>query len=242
MKDIDPEEFREILEGLPEEVKDYLRQVADRSASEEEFLRNIFVGDCPHCGSKNTNDCSDLYVVEDPTLGLCGDCGHLWCLECGGKIRGDISSPEDLVCGHWEICENCELIDEESGLCEVPPWECERIVRWLEENDLAEIDYTDHCANICAWCSKPIPENEEVYGLGVKIKGGVDLKSNEGRIIPWFLPSINRSLPATVTAANSPAKKAGNDLMFMTCSKKCALALRAALQKDREIFEKINMN
>ncbi len=88
------------------------------------FISQIMVGDCPKCGSKNTHDCEgpDFYLdsnspkqvvktgsecgvareLEDPTIGHCDSCDHLWCIECGSMLAID-----DKACGHWAVCEEC---------------------------------------------------------------------------------------------------------------------------------------
>jgi len=90
----------------------------------DEFLREIFVGDCPRCGSSNTHDCTapdfelDLEgkpmkigsecsvarMLDDPCVGHCDDCDYLWCLECGSEL-----SMDNPICGHYAICEECNV-------------------------------------------------------------------------------------------------------------------------------------
>ena len=99
------------------------------------FINQIFVGDCPRCGSSNTHDCmalihepspldpqetmemgSDCGVameIDDIAVGHCDDCGHLWCLECGSQLSVD--SPN---CTHWELCESCGRTTEFPPHCD----------------------------------------------------------------------------------------------------------------------------
>ena len=90
--------------------------------------------------------------------------------------------------------------------------------------------------NICSWCKKKIPEDFEIFGLGVKFKEGIDMRDKEGKIIPLTLAVTNKTVSAMVTTGNSEAKQDGKDLMFMTCSKRCVKALKHALEKEKEMF------
>jgi len=117
------DDFKKIWDSIPKDVQDELTKALEESSatSVEEFISEIFVGDCPECGSRNTRDCEELPDIDDITIGLCNDCGRLWCTECGRTItKGD-------VCEHWEICEKCTRKKDEFGDCGIPPWECAEI-------------------------------------------------------------------------------------------------------------------
>ncbi len=242
MEKFDSEKLRGILEGLPQDVIEYVRMVAEKSQSKEDFLRMIFVGDCPKCNSRNSVQCDEVIGIDNPTLGLCVDCGFVWCLECGAQLDPDHWPEKEIRCGHWEICDACEWIQPHLGTCQIPPWECGKILKWLNENNLLSYVSEGKCANVCAWCERKIPEDSEVYGLGVKIKKEGQLRGKEGQVISWPLVKLNRVIPATVTSANSWAKRAGNDLMFMTCSKKCADALKNAIKREGAFVDRIIPN
>jgi hypothetical protein len=99
----------------------------------DEFLREIFVGNCPRCGSSNTHDCkapdfaldlegkpmkigsecSVARMLDNPCVGHCDDCDYLWCLECGCEL-----SMDNPVCGHWVICEECNIEEVKLSLTE----------------------------------------------------------------------------------------------------------------------------
>lgn len=88
----------------------------------------------------------------------------------------------------------------------------------------------------CAWCNKRIPKDHEVFGLGIKVREGIDLSDKEGKTISLFLVRKNKTVPANVVTSDSEAKRDGKDIMFMTCSQSCAESLKAALQKEKDIF------
>lgn len=231
MKEDTPEEFHNVWDTLPVEIQDYLKKIVEESPSEEQFITAIMVGECPKCGSANTVDCDEIQGIEDPTLGLCRNCGYFWCLECGFHLISGI------ICGHWEICKECGVDKDEFEDCGIPLWECEDIKKWLEKNFTVE-----PIKNICAWCGKEIPEDSEVFSLGAKVRQGFDIKGQEGRIIPLSLIQADKTIPAIVTTSNSDAKREGNDLLFMTCSQGCAKSLKKTLHKEKEIIDTISMN
>jgi hypothetical protein len=96
--------------------------------------------------------------------------------------------------------------------------------------------------NTCAWCNKRIPNNAEVFGLGVKVRQEIDLKGQEGTIISLFLDLTKRTVPAIVATSDSEAKRDGKDLLFMTCSQSCAESLKDAFQKEKDVIDNISMN
>lgn len=86
--------------------------------------------------------------------------------------------------------------------------------------------------NACAWCGSRIPEDSEVFTLSAKFKSGIDLTKNEGTIIPLKLELIDKVVPAIVPTADSPAKRAGKDVLFKICSNECSTALDEALKQE----------
>lgn len=86
--------------------------------------------------------------------------------------------------------------------------------------------------NTCAYCGATIPKETEVFSLSAKLRPGVDLKRNEGTVIPLTLEAADRIVLAIVPTADSAAKKEGKDILFMVCSDDCGNALRKALEKE----------
>lgn len=196
----------------------------EESETEEQFISAIMVGDCPKCESSNTIDCDDIEGIEDPTLGLCKNCGYFWCTECGSQL---ILS---FHCGHWEICEKCKETKDEFGYCGVMAWECEHIEEWLNKDSSIKSE------NTCAWCKKKMNEDAEVFGISAKVKKGVDIKGKEGKFISLHLVTKNKDVQGVVVTKDSPAKKEGYDLVFMACSQKCAKSLKTALSAEIKLF------
>jgi hypothetical protein len=82
----------------------------------------------------------------------------------------------------------------------------------------------------CAWCRKPIGPEDEVFSVGARARPWVRLP--EGGVLALALDAEHRRVLAIVPTRDSDAKRAGNDLLFATCSQACAEALREALQKQ----------
>ncbi len=254
MNEEERKDLQEMLDGMPPNIKrafddavdasgmsrdDFLEGLLGQmmsedvplSADEEQLLRAVFVGDCPDCGSSRTLSGDEIEQIDDPSVGYCEDCGLLWCLECGMYIEAGSDCP------HWDVCEECPEEKDEFGDCGIMPSECPVILEWQ-----AKVA-SDRVATVCAWCGNAIPEGDEVFGAGAKIREGIDLVQGSGR--EGFLMEVTiagRRVPTIVTGKNSEARKQGNDLMFMTCSIKCAEELKAALERERDIIEKTQLN
>jgi len=91
----------------------------------------------------------------------------------------------------------------------------------------------------CAWCDKRIPDDSEVFGLGVKARQRIGSRSREGKVIPVVLALVDKTIPAIVTTGDSQAKRNGYDLLFMCCSRECAGLLKDVLQEERNLFDEI---
>ncbi len=90
----------------------------------------------------------------------------------------------------------------------------------------------------CTWCGKRIPKDAEVFSLSAKVKAGVNLANHEGGVIHLPLTRPRRTVAAIVPTHDSPAKKAGNDLLFAICSQKCGQALKQALQQQIDMIDR----
>ena len=84
----------------------------------------------------------------------------------------------------------------------------------------------------CAWCENPIGPDKEVFGFGAKANPEVDLNNSEGKIIQLPLVKCRKVVPAMVATNDSQAKKEGNDLVFMICSRVCGMTLKEALEEE----------
>jgi len=121
------QEFEKLWETMPEEARDELMRLAEDSESEDEFVRAVFVGDCPRCASDETGMTEGPDGEEDLTVGVCKACDYVWCLECDQELT------PGTPCGHWDICESCEEMDDESGICPTSPDQCDVIQTWLSQ-------------------------------------------------------------------------------------------------------------
>ncbi len=220
------DEFFEAWESLPEDVKEALKKAIEEStaADVDQFISEIFVGDCPECGSSNTSDCEEIPEIEDVTVGLCMNCGYLWCTECERHLD------KGIVCVHWEICEKCDVEKNEFDDCGITTWECEKIMGNIDLNDNSFIE------SKCSWCNKTIDADSEVFSLGAKARKGIDISGYEGKTFPLTLIHSNKTVPAILTKSDSEAKKEGNDLLFMLCSPACSESLKVALKKEMIIL------
>ncbi|NOX54998.1 MAG: hypothetical protein GXP27_11295 [Planctomycetes bacterium] len=96
----------ELFQALPGEVQDAIASVFQEAGSGEEALRILFVGDCPRCGSQNTQDCDGDPDLEDITVGRCLECGQYWCTNCGELFADAHSTEHD--CSFWKELEETE--------------------------------------------------------------------------------------------------------------------------------------
>ena len=96
----DLKEFvKEMMDQLPPEALEQLRDLAGKAETEEDFVSFIMIGPCPKCGNELTKDGMSASGNEedgDPTVGICPDCGHQWCAECGQPVA------QDKPCPHWD--------------------------------------------------------------------------------------------------------------------------------------------
>ena len=89
----------------------------------------------------------------------------------------------------------------------------------------------------CAWCTKEISADEDIFGFGATASQDIDLDGQEGEFV-----SLNLALREMTVFAFVPEKTEGSsmseyDLLFITCSEACAQALKDELDLEREVFE-----
>jgi len=93
----------------------------------------------------------------------------------------------------------------------------------------------------CAWCNKKINESSSVYGMGGKLIQGVDFTKYQGGFMPLYLTLSKKIVPVMIVANDSPAKKDGNDLLYLTCNRICAESLKEALLNEKKnVIENIS--
>jgi hypothetical protein len=96
------------LADMSPDMIDELRDAFEKSASGEEFVNRIMIGDCPTCHSSNTSDCEHEPEIDDPTVARCFDCGQLWCPDCGELFKDREFADHD--CPAWQ---DLDFDDEE---------------------------------------------------------------------------------------------------------------------------------
>jgi len=87
----------DILEQLPPDVRQHMADAFRRSATADEFVNRLFIGNCPKCGSENTGDCENDPEIEEILLGRCYDCGQFWCSMCDRLLEAG-----HLHCACWD--------------------------------------------------------------------------------------------------------------------------------------------
>lgn len=87
----------------------------------------------------------------------------------------------------------------------------------------------------CSWCEDEIPDDAEVIAVGAKAHS--QMRALEGQIVDLFLTRRNRTVAAVVVTNDSPAKKEGKDVLFLTCSDSCAEALRQSVDREIELVQ-----
>jgi hypothetical protein len=86
----------------------------------------------------------------------------------------------------------------------------------------------------CGWCGREIPPDTEVFGGGGKARPDFDLRPHAGKVMPVDFVTLDKTVLVAVTAADSQARREGNDLMYMACSEDCARSLKAAFDAEIE--------
>jgi hypothetical protein len=89
-----------VLSSMSPELIAELDDAFEKSATGDEFVNRIMIGDCPQCGSSNTDNCENDPDVEDICLGRCLACGQLWCPDCGDLLNKDQAKNHD--CPAWD--------------------------------------------------------------------------------------------------------------------------------------------
>ena len=91
----------------------------------------------------------------------------------------------------------------------------------------------------CCWCGLKIKNDEPVYSLGCKKRPEVDLSKYEDNVMSVKILTAGKTVWSFVPPPGSDARKDGHDFMFALCSENCGRQLKAALEKEKEIGEKI---
>jgi hypothetical protein len=90
---------QDVLADMGPDVIDELRDAFAKSTTGEEFVNRVMIGDCPQCGSSNTQDCEKDPEIDDLSVARCLACGQLWCSLCGELLKAD--RPVGHDCAIW---------------------------------------------------------------------------------------------------------------------------------------------
>jgi len=86
-------------------------------------------------------------------------------------------------------------------------------------------------ASICAWCGSELGQRHTT--LVVKAQTAMSVPECDGVFVPFELTKSSRTITGFFLTSNS-AKRQGVDVVFATCSQRCASALRAAVQEEAD--------
>ncbi len=95
----------------------------------------------------------------------------------------------------------------------------------------SQSELRDKWMDRCAWCGKQVQEEAACYGIGARTRAGFEF-SGQGPLLEITLEHADKKTYGIRTAADSPAREEGWDLVFFLCSEECAEKLRAALQRE----------
>lgn len=106
-----PEEratVEDFLVQMDPDVLGELRNAFEQSATGEDFVNRIMIGNCPQCGSSQTGDCESDPDIDDPCVARCFDCSQLWCPDCGEVFeKAALAIKHD--CPVWEDFDDDEM-------------------------------------------------------------------------------------------------------------------------------------
>jgi len=105
----DMEMAHEFIQSMDPEMRAELFRVFQSSESGEEFINRIMVGECPECGSEETDSCEHDPDIDDVSIGRCFSCGNLWCTICDSPFDPDLS--ECPFCAESEDAAEFDLTD-----------------------------------------------------------------------------------------------------------------------------------
>jgi hypothetical protein len=103
------------------------------------------------------------------------------------------------------------------------------------------LDLARRFQTTCGWCGEKIPPKTEVFGGGGKIRSGLDLTAHAGQILAIYLESLDKTVLIAITGLDSPARRDGEDFMYMTCSETCAHNLKSAFKNEIETGKRLRL-
>jgi uncharacterized protein YbbK (DUF523 family) len=92
----------DMLEMMNPDILEQMRHLAMKYDTADDFAAAIFIGDCPSCGSSETQDCETVAGIESCTVGRCKSCGVVFCSDCQHVFADDkptVAGPKCPSCG-----------------------------------------------------------------------------------------------------------------------------------------------
>lgn len=234
--------WQELSDKAKESIFEMLNEL--NPSSPEELNRMVLVGDCPRCGCKNTKDCETVVDIEDTTIGICLDCGYLWCLECGYELT-------EKNCPHWIACSDCDQTGVEGSCANtLEISECPIIQDFMKNkhemvDDLLRDPKTmtteeliDFAQNHCTVCGKNFIADNPVFGVAT----GMVMDKTEMKRLAGKMVLINMSghrFVGVVPTPDSDAAKEGANLLFALCSEKCQEFLKSIVRENIQDFKNV---
>lgn len=89
----------------------------------------------------------------------------------------------------------------------------------------------------CAWCTRDISADEDIFGFGAMASQDIDLAGKEGEFVSLNLSLRDKTVFAFVPEKTEESNRSGYDLLFITCSEDCAQNLKDELDLERDVFK-----
>ena len=89
----------------------------------------------------------------------------------------------------------------------------------------------------CAWCTREISADEDIFGFGAMASHDIELAGKEGEFVSRNLSLREKTVFAFVPEKTEGSNISGYDLLFITCSETCAQSLKDELDLERDVFE-----
>jgi len=84
----------------------------------------------------------------------------------------------------------------------------------------------------CTWCKNYLSDEADAFGLGAKLKPGIDLAEYATHCIELIMGGAGTTVYMLVTPEGSEAKNDGHDGMFLVCSESCGNELKNAVKEE----------
>jgi hypothetical protein len=139
---------------------------------------------------------------------------HIFEEELAGWSEDETTWPEPRTREMFDRWFAAELTDTVVDLTPEEP---------LTEADMEEAAVADALQH-CAWCDLELEPNEG-RNVGIKVAERERLASREGLALT-LLVDEERALTGILTAVDSPAAAAGDDLVFKACTSRCEKLIR----------------